>query len=98
VNVFFSFGAVVLKNHRQAMASAASFPSDRILLETDAPYQPLRGKAFSSWADLDEICRGVARLRKEAGSFCDTPDDVEAMTTANFYRAFAPKIPLDRLY
>ncbi|MDR0473467.1 MAG: TatD family hydrolase [Treponema sp.] len=92
VNVFFSFGTIVLKNHRQAMASVASFPSDRILLETDAPYQPLRGKAFSSWADLSEICQGVARLRREAGSLCDTPDDVEAITTANFYRAFVPKI------
>jgi TatD DNase family protein len=89
VNAFFSFGTVVLKNHREAMACAARFPPDRILLETDAPYQPLRGKTFSSWRDLDAICSGLAALRKEAGSPCATPEELEAQTTANFFRVFA---------
>ena len=89
VNAFFSFGTVVLKNHREAMACAAFFPGDRLLLETDAPYQPLRGKDFSSWRDLDVICRGIASLRKEAGSACSTPEELEENSTANFHRVFA---------
>ena len=88
VNVFFSFGTTVLKNHREAMACAAFFPMDRILLETDAPYQPLRGKDFSSWQDLDVICSCVANLRKEAGSSCCTIEELEKQTTDNFFRAF----------
>jgi len=89
VNVFFSFGTTLLNNHRQAMACAALFPPDRLLLETDAPYQPLRGEAFSSWRDLPQICSSLAALRKEAGSPGGVPQELEALTTANFFRAFS---------
>ena len=89
VNVFFSFGTTVLKNHRQAMNCAATFPPDRLLLETDAPYQPLRGKAFSSWRDLPQICSSIAALRKEAGSPCAEPAELEKMIAGNFFRVFA---------
>jgi len=88
INAFFSFGTTVTKNHREAMASAAYFPSDRILLETDAPYQPLRGKTFSSWRDLEVICSCIAALRKEAGSTGSTKEELEELTTDNFYRVF----------
>jgi TatD DNase family protein len=88
VNAFFSFGTVILKNHREAMRCAARLTPERLLLETDAPYQPLRGKAFSSWADLSLIRDALAALRKEAGSPCASPDEVEAVTAANFFRAF----------
>ena len=88
INVFFSFGNTVLKNHRQAMLSAAFFPPDRILLETDAPYQPLHGKACSSWRDLDAICSQIAALRKESGSPCATQEELDKMTTKNFFQVF----------
>jgi TatD DNase family protein len=88
INVYFSFGAVVLKNHKEAMASAAILPADRILLETDAPYQPLHGKAFSTWQDLSQICSCIADLRKEAGSLCTSKEELEEQTTINFYKIF----------
>jgi TatD DNase family protein len=88
VNVYFSFGTTVLKNHKEAIASAAILPAERILLETDAPYQPLRGKNFSSWQDLSQICSCIADLRKNSGSPCATPEELEAQTTKNFYRIF----------
>jgi TatD DNase family protein len=89
INAYFSFGAVVLKNHREAMRSAACFPPDRLLLETDAPYQPMRGKGFSSWRDLDAICSGIAGLRRGAGSPCDASAELEKRTTDNFYKVFS---------
>jgi TatD DNase family protein len=79
----------VAKNHKGAMASAAILPAAAILLETDAPYQPLRGKTFSSWQDLETICGSIAALRKEAGSPGASVEELEAITTANFYRAFS---------
>lgn len=91
INAFFSFGTVVAKNHREAMACAAAFPKDRILLETDAPYQPLRGKTFSSWCDLDTVCSCIAGLRKEAGSPCFLPEELQDVTTKNFFRVFGGK-------
>ncbi|MCL2381905.1 MAG: TatD family hydrolase [Treponema sp.] len=87
INVFFSFGAAVLNNHREAMSCAACFPADRILLETDAPYQPVRGRAFSSWRDLEQICSRIAALRKQAHSPGGEAGELAALTTANFFRA-----------
>ncbi|MDR0473274.1 MAG: TatD family hydrolase [Treponema sp.] len=90
INVFFSFGAAVVNNHREAIRCAAAFPADRLLLETDAPYQPVRGRAFSSFEDLPVICRTIAALRKEAGLSGRTPEELEAMTDSNFFKAFSP--------
>jgi TatD DNase family protein len=88
INAYFSFGTAVLKNHKEAMAAAAILPMERILLETDAPYQPLCGKDFSTWQDLNRICTCIADLRKNSGSPCASPEELEAQTTENFYRVF----------
>jgi len=89
INAFFSFGSVVLKNHKEAMASAALLPGDRLLLETDAPYQPLKGKEFSSYRDLEAICLAIAVLRKEAGSSCQEPVELEERIRENFFGVFS---------
>ncbi|MDR2069610.1 MAG: TatD family hydrolase [Spirochaetaceae bacterium] len=88
VEAYFSFGAPILLNHKTAMEACALLPPERLLLETDAPYQPLRGRAFSQWGDLSRILRGAAALRKEAGSPCGTPGEVEAATGENFFRVY----------
>jgi TatD DNase family protein len=88
INAYFSFGTAVLKNHKEAIASAGILPADRLLLETDAPYQPLRGKEFSTWRDLSQICSCIAALRKEAGSPCAGPEELEKQTTKNFFCVF----------
>jgi len=88
INAYFSFGTAVLKNHKEAMAQAAILPVERILLETDAPYQPLRGKDFSTWQDLSLICSCIADLRKNAGSICANSEELEEQTTKNFYKIF----------
>jgi TatD DNase family protein len=90
VNVYFSFGAPILTNHKGAQRCCAILPAERLLLETDAPYQPLRGRTFSSWQDLPLICRGAAELRKEAGSPGGTQEELEALIEANYFRAFQP--------
>ena len=89
INVFFSFGSVVLRNHKEAIACAAQFPPERLLLETDAPYQPLRGKEFSSFSDLNAICSGIAALRKEAGNAGGDAKELEEQIEKNFFRVFS---------
>jgi TatD DNase family protein len=114
VNVYFSFGAPVLGNRKETRRCCALLPPERLLLETDAPYQPpsslLRfahktsknrrlgdflplqqapgGRTFSGWQDLPLICRGAAELRKEAGGPGGAPEELQALTEANFFRAF----------
>ncbi|MDR3139903.1 MAG: TatD family hydrolase, partial [Treponema sp.] len=89
INAYFSFGAVIAKNHKEARRCCALLPAERILLETDAPYQPLQGASFSRWADLPVILSAAARLREEAGSPCSSPAALEAAVEANFFAAYS---------
>jgi TatD DNase family protein len=82
VNAYFSIGTPVMLNHKAVMRSAAAFPADRLLLETDAPYQPLHRQSFSRCADLSLILRALSRLREEPEG------KLEAQLDANFHRAF----------
>ena len=88
VNAYFSFGAVIVNNHREARKSCALFPAGRLLFETDAPYQPCRGSRFSSWKDLPLICKKAAALRRGEGSPVSLPEELEETVAANFLRVF----------
>ena len=96
VNAYFSFGNVILKDHKQAIRSCALFPAERLLTETDAPYQPARGQNFSHWEDLPLIIEAAAAVRgkfsrkesleaENGGSGCQ---ELEAQIEANFRAAF----------
>jgi TatD DNase family protein len=64
VNAYFSFGSSIMLNHKTAIRACASLPLERLLMETDAPYQPLRGDC-SDWQDLPVILQSILRLRGE---------------------------------
>jgi TatD DNase family protein len=68
VNAFFSFGAPVINGNKRAAAACASLPEDRLLSETDAPWQPPRSARDREAGhcrpeDLDLIVEGMAALR-----------------------------------
>jgi TatD DNase family protein len=88
VNAFFSFGATILLNHHEAMRCCAAFPLTRLLAETDAPYQPLRGSPCSSWGDLPRILAAAAALRRQAGTEGASPAELEVSIETNFKKAF----------
>jgi TatD DNase family protein len=82
INAYFSFGNTVINGHKKAMKSCVHFPKERLLTETDAPYQPQRGKDFSQWADLQDITKAIAALRGESSK------DIEAQIKINFFDVF----------
>jgi TatD DNase family protein len=88
INVFFSFGTAIMLNHREAMHCCAVFPANRLLTETDAPFQPLRGKKYSSYADLGRILETAATLRHEAGTECSNAEELEKIIEENFRSVF----------
>jgi TatD DNase family protein len=94
INAYFSFGTVIALNHREARRCCTRFPAERLLTETDAPYQPLRGRNFSRWADLPLILRSMAELRREGG-WEGTVEELEETVDENFRRAFSTA-PADR--
>jgi TatD DNase family protein len=93
VNAFFSFGAPIMNGNKRAAAACASVPEERLLSETDAPWQPpRRGPALSPFRGVDaDFCRaedialvatGMAALRGIG------VDELEARIRRNFDRAF----------
>jgi TatD DNase family protein len=68
INAWFSFGTPITLNHKEAMRCCACLPVERLLIETDAPYQPLRSAAFSRYANLPLILQTMHSLREQAGT------------------------------
>jgi TatD DNase family protein len=77
-------------NHREAICCCSLLPLDRLLIETDAPFQPLRGKKFSSYADLKLIIETMVTLRGEAAPSKKgvSAEEMENAIENNFRRAF----------
>ena len=87
---YLSFSGIVsFPKAREVHESAARCPTDRLLVETDAPLLapvPLRGRPNRP-ANLPLVGAAVARVRG------DTPQEVAAITTANARRAFGLDLP-----
>jgi TatD DNase family protein len=72
VNAYFSFGNTIRNGHKNAILCCAKFPVERLLTETDAPFQPLRGQNFSQYSDLPHIIEKAAALRNVAAKELET--------------------------
>jgi TatD DNase family protein len=93
VNAYFSFGAPILNGNKRAAAACASVPIERLLSETDAPWQPPKRGTASSGArgadgdscraeDIALVTAGMAALRGLRS------EEIEALLRSNFDQAF----------
>lgn len=64
VNAYFSFGNALLNGHKKALETVKTLPEERILTETDAPYQPKKGENFSKPADILEILEKIKEIKQ----------------------------------
>ena len=65
INGFFSFGKPILNGNKNAIQCVKFLPLENILLETDSPYQTLKGEVFTSPTDILKVYEQVFNLRKE---------------------------------
>jgi TatD DNase family protein len=63
VNAFFSFGTPLLNGHRKAENTLRAISIERILVETDAPYQPVTGEKFSFASDILKVVQKAAVIK-----------------------------------
>jgi TatD DNase family protein len=77
-NAYFSFGTGLLNGNKKAFATAGIIPLNRILTESDAPWQPPRqeplpgaklSREYSSPEDLPRIISFISRARILHGIF-----------------------------
>ena len=87
VNAYFSIGNSVLNGRKQTRKSCALLPAQRLLTETDAPYQNRQGCDFSQWLDLPLILEAVSSLRMEEGEK-KSPHELESRIEENFKNIF----------
>ncbi|MBO4441852.1 TatD family hydrolase [bacterium] len=64
VNGFFSFDNALLNGHKRAIDCVRNLPEERILTETDAPYQPKTGDEFSRPEDLSGVIDAIMEIRR----------------------------------
>jgi TatD DNase family protein len=82
-NAYFSFGAAILNGHKRAIEACALLPEDRLLSETDAPWQPPRGSPYCRFEAIADVVRGMAALRGTDAAY------LEAVLETNFRRAYS---------
>jgi TatD DNase family protein len=82
IEAYFSFGATILNGHKRAIEACANVPADRLLSETDAPWQPPRGEEFCRLEHIGRVVEGMAAIRGAA------PEALEERLEGNFRRAY----------
>ena len=82
INAFFSFGKPVLNGKKSAIDCLSNLPSENLLLETDAPYQTLKGEQETFPSEIKRVYEMACQLRKcPAG-------ELSSIIYENFCRAF----------
>jgi TatD DNase family protein len=81
INAFFSFGKPLLNNHKNALRCAAHLPLEWILLETDGPYQTLRGECITPPEDIIKVYSFFSSIRNSS-------EDSLCQVEKNFFSVF----------
>lgn len=85
VRAYFSFGTPILRDAPHALESCSGLPESTILAETDAPWQPPRGKPWTGIGDIVEVTDRIASYRMMSA------EGTRDLLRENFLAAFGEK-------
>jgi len=74
INAYFSFGKQMMNNNKKVIACVKELPLDRLLFETDAPYQTLKSEEKTYVSEIEKIYETAYSIRKESmpmSDFCN---------------------------
>ena len=83
INAYFSIGKQVLNNNKKVINAAVNLPVNRLLTETDAPYQILKGEKETTAYDITRVYKKIAELRKIS------EEELSDVLYCNFCKAFS---------
>lgn len=66
INAFFSFGKQMMNNNKKVISLVKELPLQNLLLETDAPFQTLKGEKFTKLSQITLIYENACKLRTGA--------------------------------
>ena len=63
INCFFSFGKPLLNGNKKAIECTCKLDSRQLLLETDAPFQVLKGEEYTKPSDIFNVYEKAFEIR-----------------------------------
>ncbi len=76
INAYFSFGKAILNGNKKSIACTKELPLNRLLFETDAPFQTLKGEAFTSAQQIILVYKQAALLREiDLSELCEQAEN-----------------------
>jgi TatD DNase family protein len=84
INAYFSFGKPVLKGDKSAISCIREFGTERILMETDAPYQTLKGESSTGADEIMRVYETAFMLQRKQKS----AEEFSSQIFANFKSAY----------
>jgi len=82
ISSYFSFGKQLLNGNKKSIACVKELPADVLLLETDAPFQTLKGETRTEPEDIMVVYKAMAEIRRS------DDEEVERMIYRNFKTVF----------
>lgn len=72
INGYFSFGKQLLNNNKKVIECTKNLPLEKLLMETDAPYQFLKNEEYTKPEEIKKVYEAAFALRKdiEYEDFC----------------------------
>ena len=65
INAYLSFGKQLLNGNKKAIACVRELPDERILPETDAPFQYLKGENFTKPSEVSRVIEAMIQIKSE---------------------------------
>lgn len=84
INCCFSFGKQIMNNNKKVIQCVSKLPLENLLLETDAPYQFLKGEKCTYGEEITKIYEEACKLRQNI-----LFDDFMLQLEKNFKRIFS---------
>lgn len=75
INAYFSFGKQIINGNKKVIDCVKNLPMEKLLFETDSPYQFLKGEEFTAPQEIESVYKSAFFLREDSdldfGSFCN---------------------------
>ena len=82
IPAFFSFGKQLMNGNKKSMSCVAELPQEVLLLETDAPYQTLKGESETKPDEIITVYHAASKIRNS------DEENLSALIEKNFKAVF----------